>query len=108
MKDYDHQVHLTVFGNREFHHHTNKEKTKFLKLSNTEKTATKNSFFSKQNRYSENVNLASTTSGGQSKTVQLLIITNFIQETMATSSTYSGKSKAQLEFSLTQQDKQLI
>ena len=108
MKDYDHQVHLTVFGNREFHHHTNKEKTKFLKLSNTEKTATKNSFFSKQNRHSKNVNLASTTSGGQSKTVQLLIITNFIQDTMATSSTYSGKSKAQLEFSLTQQDKQLI
>ena len=55
MKDYNHQVHLIVFGNREFHHHTNnKEKIKFLKLSNTEKTATKNSFFSKQNGDSKN------------------------------------------------------
>ena len=83
MKEYDHKVHLIVSANREFHHHANhhkhmkqknkryekeitklKEEIKALKWSCTEKTATKNSFSSKQNTDSKNVNLASTSSGG--------------------------------------------
>ena len=41
-----------------------KEEIKTLKISNTEKIATKKSFCSKQNTDSKNMNLASTTSGG--------------------------------------------
>ena len=47
------------------------EEIKALKLTNTEKTEPKKSFSSKQNTDSKNVNLASTTSGGQNETVQL-------------------------------------
>ena len=47
------------------------DEIKALKLTNTEKTAPKKSFSSKQNTDSKNVNLASTTSGGQNETVQL-------------------------------------
>ena len=88
-----------------------KEKTEFkkeikvLKLYNKEKTGTKNSFSSKQNTNSKNMNLASTTSGSQNETVQLLTIINFIQDTMAILSSYSEQLKTQLDFSLTQQDK---
>ena len=45
---------------------------------------TKNLFSGKQNTDSKKVNLASTTSGGQNETVQLLTIINFIQDTMTT------------------------
>ena len=82
-----------------------KEEIKALKLSNTKKTATKNPFSSKQNTGSKNVNLASTTFGGQNEAVQLLTTINFIQETMTPLSSYSEQLKTQLDFSLTQQDK---
>ena len=48
-----------------------------LKGYNTEKTATKKLFSSKQNTDSKNVSLTSTASGGQNNTVQLLTIINF-------------------------------
>ena len=51
------------------------------------------------------MNLASTTSGGQIETVQLLTIINFVQDTMAILSSYREQLKTQLDFSLTQQDK---
>ena len=51
------------------------------------------------------MNLASTTSGGQIETVQLLTIINFVQDTMAILSSYSEQLKTQLDFSLTQPDK---
>ena len=41
-----------------------KEEINTLKISNTEKIATKKSFYSKQNTDSKNMNLASTTSEG--------------------------------------------
>ena len=82
-----------------------KKEIKALKLHKKEKTGTKNSFSSKQNTNSKNMNLASTTSGGQIETVQLLTIINFIQDTMAILSSYSEQFKTQLDFSLTQQDK---
>ena len=75
---------------------------KALKLTNTEKTAKENSFSSKQNTDSKNVIMASTTSGGHNKTVQLLTIINIMQETMITLSSYSEQLKTQLDLSLTQ------
>ena len=44
-----------------------KEEIKTLKLSNRQKTATKNSFSSKQNTDSKNVNMSSTTSGDENE-----------------------------------------
>ena len=44
-----------------------KEKIKVLKLSNTKKTATKNSFYRKQNNDSKNMDLTSTTSVAKTK-----------------------------------------
>ena len=80
------QVHVTVSANRAFHPHANhhkqkkrkneeyekeitklKEEIKTLKLSNRQKTATKNSFSSKQNTDSKNVNMSSTTSGDENE-----------------------------------------
>ena len=72
-----------------------KQDIKVLKSSNTEKTATKSSFSCIQDTDSKNVNLASTTSGGQKETVQLLTIINFIQDTMTTLSSYSEQLKTQ-------------
>ena len=75
---------------------------KALKLTNTEKTAKEISFSSKQDTDSKNVIMASTTSGGQNNTFQLLTIINFMQDTMITLSSYSEQLKTQLDLSLTQ------
>ena len=72
-----------------------KEEIKALKSSNTEKTAKKSSFSCIQDTDSKNMNLASTTSGGQNETVQLLTIINFIQDTITTLSSYSEQLKTQ-------------
>ena len=89
MKVYDHLIHLILSANFTLTKTiTNNEKNvkeitelkaeiKALKGYNTEKTATKNLFSSKQNTDSKNVSLTSTTSGGQNNIVQLLTIINF-------------------------------
>ena len=56
-----------------------KEEIKTLKLSNRQKTATKNSFSSKQNTDSRNVNMSSTTSGDENEILHARHYDHFIK-----------------------------
>ena len=68
------------------------EKTKEIKTSNT-KANSKNGF------------QASLSHGGQEENIELINVTNFIEQTMNSISSYERRLKTQLDYNLTQQDK---
>ena len=59
------------------------------------------------NSESKNENTVSLSHGGQQENAALITVINFIEETMKTLSNYGEQLKTQLDFNLTQQDKQL-
>ena len=57
------------------------------------------------NSKSKNENTASAFHGGQQKTVELINVTNVIEKAMKILTNYGEQLKTQLDFNLTQKDK---
>ena len=83
-----------------------KEEIKLLKqtesnhLEETKELKTSNTCANSKNEFQVSVS-----HGGQEENIELINVINFIEQTMATLSSYGKRLKTQLDFNLTQQDK---
>ena len=84
------------------------EEIKSLKQSRKQQHDPKTEMYrNKINLKSKKDNTASVSHRGQQEHVELITVINFIEQTMKTLSNHGEQLKTQLDFNLTQQDKEL-